>query len=78
EAFATLKGVEVWVVDCARRQEHPTHSHLAQTLEWIARVKPKTAILTHMGTDLDYETLRKELPEGVFPGFDGLKVELQG
>jgi len=42
----------------------------------IALIKPKHAILTHMHVPLDYETLRQELPEGVEPGFDGLKVTL--
>ena len=31
-AFAALAGVELWVVDCLRREPHPTHSHLAKTL----------------------------------------------
>ena len=31
-AFAALAGVELWIVDCLRREPHPTHSHLAKTL----------------------------------------------
>ena len=58
------------------RAKHPTHTHLAQTLRWIARVKPKRAILTHMDVQLDYETLRRELPAGVEPGYDGLVIDL--
>ena len=75
-AFAALEGVETWIVDCYRRTPHPTHTHLAQTLRWIARVKPKRAILTHMDVQLDYETLRRELPAGVEPGYDGLVIDL--
>jgi phosphoribosyl 1,2-cyclic phosphate phosphodiesterase len=74
-AFAALEGIETWIVDCYRRTQHPTHTHLAQTLEWIARVKPGRAILTHMDVQLDYETLRRELPAGVEPGYDGLVIE---
>ena len=29
-AFAALAGVEIWIVDCMRREPHPTHSHLAE------------------------------------------------
>ena len=36
-AFAALDGIEVWIVDCMRREPHVTHSHLAQTMAWIAR-----------------------------------------
>lgn len=74
-AFAALEGVETWIVDSYRRTPHPTHSHLAQTLEWIARVRPRRAILTHMDVQLDYETLRRELPRGVEPGYDGMEIE---
>lgn len=75
-AFAALAGIEVWIVDCMRREPHVTHSHLAQTLAWIARVKPRRAVLTHMDESLDYATLARELPPGVEPGHDGLKLEL--
>lgn len=75
-AFATLRGVELWIVDCIRRKPHVTHAHLEKTLRWIARVKPRRAVLTHMDESLDYETLRRELPAGVEPGYDGLVIEL--
>ncbi|HEX3954556.1 MAG TPA: MBL fold metallo-hydrolase [Stellaceae bacterium] len=75
-AFAALDGVELWIVDCLRRAPHPTHSHLAKTLQWIERVRPRRAVLTHMEESLDYRELLAELPEGVEPGYDGLTVEL--
>ena len=75
-AFAALAGVEVWIVDCMRREPHPTHSHLAKTLAWIDRVRPRRAILTHMDQSLDYRELCAELPGGVEPGYDGLAIEL--
>ena len=43
-AFAAVEGVELWIVDCLRREPHPTHSHLAKTLSWIARVRPRRAL----------------------------------
>lgn len=75
-AFATLAGIELWIVDCLRYEPHPTHSHLAKTLAWIARVKPRRAVLTHMDRPLDYRELAARLPPGVEPGRDGLIVEL--
>jgi phosphoribosyl 1,2-cyclic phosphate phosphodiesterase len=75
-AFEALAGIEVWIVDCIRRAPHPTHSHLERTLEWIKRLEPRRAILTHMDQSLDYEALRRELPAGVEPGFDGQTIEL--
>jgi len=73
-AFAALEGVECWIVDALRYTPHPSHAHLARTLEWIARVKPKRAILTNMHIDLDYETLLRELPPGIEPAYDGMTL----
>jgi phosphoribosyl 1,2-cyclic phosphate phosphodiesterase len=71
-SFAALDGVRVWIVDALRYRPHPTHATVDQALAWIARVKPERAILTNLHVDLDYETLRRELPEGVEPAYDGL------
>lgn len=75
-AFATLAGVELWIVDCMRKAPHPTHSDLEKTLGWVDRLRPRRTILTHMDQTLDYRALSAELPEGVEPGQDGLVIEL--
>ena len=75
-AFDALKGVEVWIVDCLREKPHPTHAHFDLALEWIARVKPKRAILTHLNHQADFEAIRAKCPPGVEPGYDGLTIEL--
>jgi phosphoribosyl 1,2-cyclic phosphate phosphodiesterase len=74
-AFATLAGIKIWLVDCVREEPHPTHSHLAQTLDWIACVKPQSAYLIHMNETLDYAALAAKLPPGVAPAHDGLVIE---
>jgi phosphoribosyl 1,2-cyclic phosphate phosphodiesterase len=74
-AFATLAGLDVWIVDALRYRPHPTHAHLARALEWIDRLKPRRAILTNLHIDLDYATLRAELPSCVEPGYDGLRFQ---
>jgi phosphoribosyl 1,2-cyclic phosphate phosphodiesterase len=74
-AFSALKNLNTWVVDCVREEEHHTHSHLAQTLEWIERVKPKQAYLTHMNETMDYAKLAAKLPPGIEPAYDGLVIE---
>jgi phosphoribosyl 1,2-cyclic phosphate phosphodiesterase len=76
ESLAALEGVDTWIVDCLRYEPSPTHAHLEMTLEWIRRVKPRRAYLTHLNHGFDYDTLAQELPEGVFPAYDGLKLEM--
>jgi len=71
-----FQGIDVWVVDALRRRPHPSHPHLDQALDWIATVRPKRAILTHMDNSMDYRTLCEELPDGVEPGYDGQEIEL--
>lgn len=70
-----LQGLDVWIVDALRFTAHPSHFSVKQALQWIERLKPKRAILTHMTTDLDYEALKRELPEGVEPAYDGMAIE---
>lgn len=71
-----LEGLDLWVVDALREKPHPTHSHLAQTLDWIAAFRPARAVLTHMDQSLDYRMLASRLPAGVEPGHDGLTITL--
>ena len=74
KAWPLLEGLEVWIVDALRRDPHPTHAHLAKTLEWIAKVAPKRAILTNMHNDLDYATVAAETPDHIDPAYDGMTV----
>jgi phosphoribosyl 1,2-cyclic phosphate phosphodiesterase len=69
-----LEGLDVWIVDALRHKPHPSHFTVKQALDWIERLKPKRAILTHLHVDLDYETLKRELPAHVEPAYDGMVV----
>jgi phosphoribosyl 1,2-cyclic phosphate phosphodiesterase len=73
-AVDQLRGLDVWIVDALRYIPHPSHFSVEQALQCIERVKPKRAILTHLHVDLDYETLRRELPAHVTPAYDGLTM----
>ena len=76
EMIAFFADVDLWVVDALRERPHPTHSHLARTLDAIERVRPKRAVLTHMDQSMDYRRLCATLPAGVEPGYDGQEIEL--
>lgn len=73
-----LRDLDVWIVDALRHAPHVSHFHLKRALEWIERIKPKRAILTHMMADLDYDAMRRSLPEGVEPAYDGMTIEFDG
>jgi len=74
--FEILEGVDTWIVDAMRYTPHPTHVNVETALKWIERLKPRRAILTNMHVDLDYETLKAELPDGVEPAYDGMVIEV--
>jgi phosphoribosyl 1,2-cyclic phosphate phosphodiesterase len=76
DSFAALEGLDCWIVDALRQAPHPTHANVSAALDWIARVKPRRAVLTNMHIDLDYEALRRELPPGVEPAFDGMVIHV--
>ncbi len=76
EAWLALAGLDCWVLDALRRTPHPTHAHLALSLDWIARAAPRRAVLTNMHIDLDYATLLAELPDHITPAHDGLIIDI--
>lgn len=76
ESMAVLEGLDLWIVDALKRTRHLSHFSLPETLEWIARLKPARAIITNMHVDLDFDTLRRELPPHVEPAFDGLVLTI--
>ncbi len=76
DVWPALQDLDCWIVDALRREPHPTHAHLAQSLEWIEKVAPKRAVLTNMHIDLEYETICAETPEHIEPAFDGMQIEL--
>jgi phosphoribosyl 1,2-cyclic phosphate phosphodiesterase len=76
ESWLALQGLDIWVLDALRRTPHPTHAHLALSLDWIARAAPRRAVLTNMHIDLDHATLEAELPPHIRPAHDGMVLDL--
>lgn len=74
ETLERLGGLDILVLDALRYSDHPTHANVRQALNWISELKPRHAILTNMHVDLDYATLKSELPAGVEPAFDGMEL----
>lgn len=75
DVWPHLKGLTCWIIDALRRDPHPTHSHLEQTLGWIEDVAPVHAVLTNMHNDLDYHTLDAETPAHIEPAYDGMVLQ---
>ncbi|CAN5321675.1 MBL fold metallo-hydrolase [soil metagenome] len=72
-----MANVDTWIVDALRYAPHPSHFSVTDALQAIARIQPRQAVLTHMHADLDYATLRRDLPAGVEPAYDGMALEIE-
>ncbi|MGY6662323.1 MAG: MBL fold metallo-hydrolase [Glycocaulis sp.] len=75
-AFDAISGISLWIADALREKPHPSHSHLGQTLGWVKRAGVCNTVLTNMHIDMDYRTVLSRCPDGVRPGYDGLKLVL--
>lgn len=78
EGFSALAGVRTVILDALRYRPHPTHAHVEKALGWARRIGAAHTVLSNLHVDLDYHTLRAELPEGVEPGFDGMELVFEG
>jgi phosphoribosyl 1,2-cyclic phosphate phosphodiesterase len=75
-AWAALEGVDTWLVGCFQREPHPVHAHVDLVVQWVERLRPRRTVLTHMGNDLDWGWLKRNLPPGIEPGYDGMVLEV--
>jgi phosphoribosyl 1,2-cyclic phosphate phosphodiesterase len=71
-----LRGLDLLIIDALQYKTHPSHFSLGEALQWIDRLKPGSAVLTHMHTPLDYETVVAETPDVVEPAYDGMVLEI--
>ena len=71
-----LEGLDILLLDCLRIKEHHTHINLEKSLMFANQIKAKKTYLIHMTHDLEYESLKKELPPHIDVGYDGLKITI--
>jgi phosphoribosyl 1,2-cyclic phosphate phosphodiesterase len=71
-----LRGLDMLVIDALQYRTHPSHFSLGEALEWIAKLVPAKAVLTHMHVPLDYAKVLAETPAHVEPAYDGMIIEL--
>lgn len=72
-----IKGTKVLIINALRKEKHPSHFKLSEALDVIAKVAPDQAYITHVGHTMGLtKSWEKEIPENVFPAFDGLVIEM--
>jgi phosphoribosyl 1,2-cyclic phosphate phosphodiesterase len=71
-----LRGLDVLVLDCLRRQPHPTHFSLEEAIETARQIGARQTLFTHLCHDLEHEATNALLPPGMEVAFDGMRVGL--
>lgn len=75
EAIEKIKGTKILVVNALRKEPHHSHFNLEEALEFIDKIKPERAYLTHISHLMGFhDEVEKELPKGVFLAYDGLTI----
>ncbi len=77
-SLALLEGLDVLFLDALRHRPHPTHTTVARALEYVERLKPRRAFLTHICHDLAHEETERNLPPHVRLAYDGLEITVTG
>ena len=74
ESLPLLANLDVLILDALRREPHPTHSHLANSIALVERLQPRRAYFTHMSHDLDHTATEATLPPHIRLAYDGLQL----
>jgi phosphoribosyl 1,2-cyclic phosphate phosphodiesterase len=76
QIFEELKGVETLVLSALRFTPSPMHFSVDDAIDFIGKVSPTRAYLTHIAHELDHEKTNAYLPPNIQLAFDGLKIPL--
>jgi len=73
---ATLRELDVLVLNALFHRSHPTHLSIPEAVETARAIGARRTYLTHLTHETSHAALLAELPEGVEPAYDGLAVEI--
>lgn len=78
QALETLSGVKVWIADgCGYHMaNNKVHANLKKLYELNEIIQADKVIVTHLSTEMDYQTLCNELPDGFEAAYDGMEVKV--
>lgn len=76
-SFDRLRDLDVLVLDALRREPHPSHSHLDNSVMLAERVGATRTYFTHLSHGLEQEATEAELPDHIRLAYDGLSLEFE-
>ena len=75
ESLPLLTGLDILILDALRREPHPSHSHLDNSIALVEKIGARRAFFTHISHDLEHEATNAALPAHIRLAYDGLKLE---
>ena len=77
EEIEKLIGVDVLVVNALREEPHLSHFNLSEALDFIQKINPKQAYLTHISHHMGFhDEVQQKLPKNVFLAYDNLQITI--
>jgi phosphoribosyl 1,2-cyclic phosphate phosphodiesterase len=76
EAVEFAKGADVVVLDGLRPLVHPSHMSIDEAIAVAREIGAPRTLLTHLTHLSDHSKLAAELPPGIEPAFDGMRLKL--
>lgn len=75
---ALLDGVDTLVINALRHEPHVSHFSLTDALDFVAKVNPRRAYLTHLSHQMGlHADIEPTLPPNVRIAYDGLKIGIK-
>ena len=72
-----LQDLDILILDALRREPHPSHSHLANSIALAKQLKPQRVFFTHLSHDLDHAATEAILPPNMHLAYDGLQLQFE-
>jgi phosphoribosyl 1,2-cyclic phosphate phosphodiesterase len=76
EEYPKFENMDVLTINALRRKPHPTHFHLAKSIELAQLFKAKKTYFTHITHDLYHDEVNASLPENIELSYDGLELNI--
>ena len=76
DSMKKLQDLDVLILSALRYREHPAHFNVQEAVDMAKKINSKLTVFTHMGHEINYETLLNDLPDNIVPAYDGMEFEL--
>jgi len=76
QSFNSLYNLKILIITGLRQTPHSAHAHFDLTFDWISKLKPQVAYLTHLSPDSDHEVVSNLCPPNIYPAYDGLILNI--